>query len=136
MIKVLYGNKGLGKTKILVDTVNELAKQSSGDIVFIDDSNELMYGLDHKIRFINVTEFPVEGSSGFIGFISGIISEDYDIDSIFIDRLTYIVKQQASELDKFFAGLKNLSEKYNINFYLSVNGDSETIPEFLKEFGA
>ena len=136
MIKVIYGTKGMGKTKTLVDTANSLIAKSSGDIVFIDDSSQLMYDLKHEVRFINVAEFPVVGASGFLGFICGIISENYDIDSMLIDGVNYIVKENIASLSEFFSGLKQLAEKYDIDFYVSANGDPENVPEFIKEFMA
>lgn len=134
MIRVFYGEKGMGKTKILVDSANFLAVEGRGDVVFIDDSNQLMYDLKHEVRFINVAEFPVDGASAFLGFICGIISEDYDINGIFVDGLTYIVKQDISTMEGFFAKLKDISTKYNIEFYISINGRTSDAPEFVKEF--
>lgn len=134
MIRVIYGEKGMGKTKVLINTANKLSSESKGDVVFIDDSNQLMYDLMHKIRFINVSDFPVQCQTGFLGFICGVVSQDYDIDGIFIDGLNYIVKQKASELQPFFDKLKPLSEKYNVNFYITINGNMEEQPAYLKEF--
>ncbi len=134
MIRIIYGEKGMGKTKILINTANNLAGQSKGDVVFIDDSNQLIYDLKHDIRFINVSDFPSMGQDGFIGFICGMVSQDYDIEGIFIDGLNYILKQNASEFGKFFGILKPFSEKHGIDFYITINGKNEDIPEFIKEF--
>ncbi len=134
MVKVVFGKKGMGKTKYLIEEANIQALESTGDIVFIDSSDQLMYDLKHKIRFINVSEFPLVGSNGFIGFLCGIISENYDINAIFIDGLTRIIKQEAEEMENFFKEINQLSEKHGIKFYISVSGDSENIPDFIKEF--
>ena len=109
MVKVIFGKKGMGKTKILIEEANKLAVESAGDIVFIDDSNQRMYDLKHKVRFINVSEFPIVGAEGFLGFVCGMISQDYDIDAIFIDGLTYIVKQKIETLDSFFEKINQQS---------------------------
>lgn len=134
MIKVIYGEKGMGKTKILVDTANKLASEGSGDVVFIDDSNQLMYDLKHEIRFINVSEYPVNCPTGFFGFLCGIAAQDYDIEGIFIDGLNYIVKKKASELKEFFDHIRILSDKAGINFYMTINGTNEQIPDFIAEY--
>lgn len=134
MITVYYGKKGLGKTKTLIEQANRMAGESKGDVVFIDDSNQLLYTLKHKIRFINVSDFPVKGHVAFAGFICGMIAEDYDIDGIFIDGLTYIVKDKIENLAAFFETLKYLAEKYSTKFFISMNGDSESVPEFLKAY--
>lgn len=134
MIKVIFGKKGMGKTKILVDKANSLAVDGKGSVVFIDDSNQLMYDLKHEVRFINVADFPVSGASGFMGFLCGIISQNYDIDGMLIDGLTYIVKQEIGTLESFFKDLSLVSEKFNVDFYMSINGDPEQMPVFMKEY--
>jgi hypothetical protein len=134
MIKVIYGEKGMGKTKILIDTANKLASDSKGDVVFIDEGSQLMYDLKHEIRFINVSDFPVHDQNGFFGFVCGIVSQDYDIEGIFIDGLNYITKQKAVDLPEFFKNLKTVSEKFNINFFITINGNNQDIPDFIREF--
>lgn len=134
MIRVIYGEKGMGKTKILVDTANNMALEGNGDVVFIDDSNQLMYDLKSSIRFINVSDFPIKGQAGVLGFLCGIVSQNYDTEAIFIDGLNYIVKQKAAELNELFDSLKAVSEKYRIDFYITMNVKADEVPEFLKEF--
>ncbi len=134
MIKVLYGKKGTGKTRELVATANGLIDNSKGDIVFIDSTNKLMHDLKRPIRFVNISEFTVNDVSALTGFICGIISANYDVQAIFIDELTYIVKQQARMLEKFFNSLKDISQRFGVDFYVSVNGDPEAIPDYLREF--
>jgi hypothetical protein len=134
MIKVIYGRKGTGKTKMLVDTANRLTGEGTGEVVFIDDDKELMYDLNHKIRFINVAEFPVACPSSFIGFICGIISEDFDINSILVDGLTYIVKEDADSLEGFFKSIDEISKKFEVDFYISLNGNEQEVPEYMQSY--
>jgi DNA replication protein DnaC len=134
MIKVIYGPKGLGKTKILIDTANKLAGETKGGVVFIDDSTQLMYDLRHEVRFVNVADFPFLGQDGFFGFLCGIISQNYDVDGICIDGLNYITKQRADELESFFTKLKTVYANTKIDFYITINGQSNDLPEFLKQY--
>lgn len=134
MIKVIYGKKGMGKTKMLIDSANKLASEGSGAVVFIDYSNQLMYDLKHNIRFINVSEFPVDCSKALLGFLCGLVAGNYDIDGVFIDGLTYIIKENADGLEEFFTALSEIAKKYNVKCYMSVNGDEGAAPEYLKEF--
>ena len=136
MIKVIYGEKGMGKTKILIDIANKIAQEAKGDVVFIDDSTQLMYDLKHKVRFVNVSEFPPMGSEGFFGFICGILSQNYDIEGVFIDGLNYITKKKAADLELFFKNLQEIAEKENIDFYITINGVNEELPGFLKQYTA
>ena len=136
MIKVICGKKGVGKTRILVDAANNLASESSGDVVFIDGTGRSMYDLVHKVRFINISEFPVRLNKccSFLGFLCGMISEDYDIKGIFTDDFTGIVKDDTESLMSFFKGIEELSSKFSIEFYFSIEGDPESMPEFIKAF--
>ena len=134
MIKVFYGKKGTGKTKHMLESANTIVKDSDGVVVYIDDSNELMMKLSHKIRFINILDYPVYGSDAFLGFICGVVSQNYDIETIFIDGLTYIVHQDVDSLKKFFDGIVKISAEHNADFYISINGDEETMPSFIREF--
>ena len=134
MIKVIYGPKGMGKTKILIDTANKLVLEAKGHVVFIDDTTQLMYDLKHEIRFVNVSDFPFLGLEGFFGFICGILSQNYDIEGVFIDGLNYITKQKATDLEPYFKNLKDVSEKFKIDFFITINGATEEMPEFLKQY--
>ncbi len=134
MIKVFYGKKGTGKTKHMLDSANGLVAQSKGNVIYIDDSNELRLKLDHAIRFVNILDYPVKGADAFLGFVCGIASQNYDIETIFIDGLTYIVEQSADELSKFFDGVDKISKEQNVDFYMSINGDEANTPDFIKKY--
>lgn len=134
MVKVYYGKKGSGKTKTIIDEANKIASDGGGDVVFIDYSNQRMYDLKHDIRFVNVSDFPVRSNSCFIGFICGIVSEDYDVEAIFVDGLTHMLDDGIETLEGFFKTLEDLSAKFNIKFYLSVNGDNGEAPSYLGKY--
>ena len=77
MVQLIIGNKGDGKTKHLLDRVNSQIKTASGNIVYLDKSTKHMHELNNKVRLINVTDYPLKNSDEFIGFLCGIISQDY-----------------------------------------------------------
>jgi len=134
MIRVFYGEKGMGKTGKMIEMANEQAGNKRGDVVFIDYSNDLIYKLKHQIRFTNISDYPVAGSKALSAFICGIVSQNYDIEGIFIDGLTYIVKEEISTLEEFFSVIETLSKQYNINFIFSINGKRENMPGFLRPY--
>lgn len=134
MIKVVYGPKGMGKTKILIEEANKMISHTKGSAVFIDDSEQLIYNLKHQVRFVNVSEFPAMGSEGFLGFLCGILSQNYDIEGIFIDRLNFITKVNVPELETFFKNLSTIDEKNNIKFLITLHGDEADMPAFLKQY--
>ncbi len=135
MIQILIGEKGEGKTKRLIDMSNEAGKLSDGHIVFIDDDNRHMYDLHYNIRFVDTTGFRMEDQRIFFGFIGGILSQDGDIEKIYIDGLNNIVKYMTDDdLFAFINELEKLSEKANVDFIMTISRDKETIPEALKSY--
>ena len=132
MIKVFYGKKGTGKTKHMLENANEIVIEAKGNVVYIDDSNEQLMKLAREIRFVNVMDYPVRGTDAFLGFICGIASQNYDIETIFIDGLNYIVGDAG--LESFFKGLELFEKENNLNFFISINGDENSTPDFIKKF--
>lgn len=132
MIKVFYGKKGTGKTKHMLEAANGLVVDAKGSVVYIDDSNELLVKLARDIRFINVKDYPVDGSDAFLGFICGVASQNYDIETIFVDGLGYIVGTADDVLKNFFDGLEKITAGKQLDFYISING--ENAPEFIKKY--
>lgn len=132
MIKVVYGNKGIGKTKYLIASANTLLDDSMGDVVFINRDNSLVTDLKHEIRYVNISDFPIFTLDQLLAFISGLIAENYDITAIFVDGLAkYDTKQE--QYPDFFAKIKNIAEKFETRFIFSVSGDISNIPEYVNK---
>ncbi len=133
MIQIISGGKGKGKTKILLDKVNTEIKQSKGNIVYLDKNTKHMYELSNKVRLINVTDYCIDSAPGFVGFISGIISQDHDLEKVFLDSFLSIA---CVENDDYFAAIKKLeiiSSKFNVDFVISISRDKNELPEELQE---
>ena len=82
MVQLIVGNKGKGKTKLLLDKVNNDVKEAVGSVVYLDKSPKHMYELNNKVRLIDVSDYMIENTDGFLGFVSGIISQDHDLQQI------------------------------------------------------
>ena len=88
MLKLIVGVKGTGKTKLMVQTANEMVDTANGSIVFINKDSRLMYDLKHEIRVVCMEEYDqITNVDEYIGFIYGIVSSDHDIEAIFIDAI-------------------------------------------------
>ena len=134
MIQAIYGKKGSGKTKLLLDMANDALKVEHGDIVFIDDDKRYMYDLRHEVRFVDASEYGVKSADMFLGFISGMLAQNFDVTAIFIDAFMKLVNTDISTLGDFFAKLESLAEKRNLRFVISVSGDPDAMPEFMKKY--
>lgn len=129
MVQILAGEKGEGKTKRLIEMANEAIKASNGHVVYLDDDNRHIYDLHYDIRFVEVKEFPIVNYRELVGFIYGILSQDSDIEKIFIDGIYKIVaKLDNDDLIKLVAKLKEMSEKYHIDFIISANVNPAELP--------
>lgn len=135
MIKVLVGKKGTGKTKTLIENVNNYVNVASGDIVFIsNNTRKHMYDINHRVRMVDTSEFEINDYSEFYGFICGLISNNFDISNIFIDSVLKIVGYKTDGLQQFIAGVEKLSERFNISFFLTLSIDTLDTPEYLKKY--
>lgn len=129
MVQIIAGNKGKGKTKHLLDMANTGIKNASGSVVYLDKSSKHMYELSNKVRLINVAEYPITTSSGFIGFLCGIISQDHDIETMFLDSFLKLACLEGEDITETIDTLEKLSGKYNVDFVLSVSMDAAEMPE-------
>ena len=104
MVQLIVGNKGKGKTKHLLDQVNGQVQSASGNIVYLDKSTKHMYELNNKIRLIDVSSYLLSDSDEFVGFISGIISQDHDLEQVYVDNFLKIARleQEGSNIEQIF----------------------------------
>ena len=129
MVQIIAGEKGKGKTKILLDKVNSDVKTSKGTIVYLDKSNKHMYELNNKIRLINVNDYCIECASEFVGFICGIISQDHDLDKIYLDSFLKVACLNADDIERVIAKLDMISVKFNVDIIISLSANAETLSE-------
>ena len=130
MIEIICGVKGKGKTKELLGKVNAAIQTANGNVVYLDKSQKHMYELNNKVRLINVMDYPVANCDEFIGFICGIISQDNDLEEMYLDSfLTIADVNTEDEITKAIEKLDVISEKYIVKFVLSVSKDEEDLPE-------
>lgn len=136
MIHVFCDRKGTGKTKALIDMANEKVSYAMGNIVYIDDDNRPMFELNRKIRFVSTNDFTFRDYNSFYGFLCGILSEDYDIDNIFIDGLSNIVLGDIKDAVHLFYNLEKLAATRKVEFYINLNDEKKSVPDFIKRYVA
>ncbi len=132
MVSLIVGQKGKGKTKELLDRVNADVKNVSGNIVYLDKDTAHMYELNNKIRLINVSEFDISNSDQFYGFVAGIISQNHDIQEMFIDSYAKISQQVDKDITENVEKLAALSDKYKVDMVLSISIERSKFPAGLQ----
>ncbi len=133
MVQLIVGNKGKGKTKQLLDKVNSEVKNILGSIVYLDKSTKHMYELNNKVRLIDVSQYMIESSSEFLGFVCGIISQDHDLQQMYFDSFLKISKLEGQDITDVVAKLEKISEAFHVDFVLSVSMDESELQDTLKD---
>ena len=135
MVELLIGKKGTGKTKALIEKVNNALTVAKGNGVFIsNDTNRNIFDVKSKARMADTSEFEIKSYDEFLGFISGIISRDFDITNIFVDGIFKIVgSDNLDGFESFLNRLETMSQKFEITFVISVSIDAETAPDYIKK---
>ena len=135
MVELLIGKKGTGKTKALIEKVNNALTVAKGNVVFIsNDTNRNIIDVKSKARMADTSEFEIKSYDEFLGFISGIVSRDFDITNIFVDGFFKIVgSDNLDGFESFLNRLETMSQKFEITFVISVSIDAETAPDYIKK---
>ena len=133
MVELIVGKKGKGKTKVLLDRVNGAVKEANGSIVYLDKSTKHMYELNNKVRLIDVSSYPLKNADEFVGFICGIISQDRDLEQIYLDSFLKVSKLEDTDVTDTLDQLDKIGEKYGISIVVSISLDKEEIPEALQD---
>ena len=133
MVQIIAGEKGKGKTKYLLEKVNAAVAAANGNIVYLDKSRKHMYELNNKVRLVNATDYPLTNCDEFMGFICGIISQDNDLEELYLDSFLTIANVKDGGICYAIEKLDIISEKYNIKIVLSISKNEADLPECAKE---
>ena len=135
MIEFVYGAKGSGKTKKMIDMANAELETSKGQILFINDRDKYRVTVDTKIRFINSDDFGIKGEGELFGFICGVLGSNYDVDTVYIDNLLRILDADGPEdVEGLLKRLDVIQKKQDVKFVLSLSCDENEIPECIKNY--
>ncbi|MBQ7841341.1 MAG: twitching motility protein PilT [Lachnospiraceae bacterium] len=132
MVQLIVGEKGKGKTKYLLDKVNTEIKEVNGSIVYLDKSPKHMYELNNKVRLIVAPDYMVESSESFLGFVTGIISQDHDLEQMYFDSFLKIACLEGQDIAPVVEKLEKMSEKFGVDFVLSVSQNEAELADSLK----
>ena len=135
MIRVIMGKKGSGKTKQVIDMINNAVQTEHGNVVCIEKGEKLTFDIHYQIRLVEASDYDIADYTALKGFVSGLYAGNYDITHIFIDSLTKIVGADTDhETEKFLDWLNNLSEKHNIKFTITISDDETLASEGVKKY--
>ena len=130
MINLIYGPKGFGKTKIIMDDINDAAKKAKGNVVFITDISICSVSIDLNVRCVYTEEYGIKNVDELKGFIMGLVAGNSDIEYIFIDGILRIANCKLEELEDLFAAIRKLDVKLE----LTVSAEKAQLPKFMLEY--
>ena len=137
MIQLFFNQRGAGKSKNLVKLANEEIEKSRGSIVFIDNDNKRMLQLNKKVRLIPMDSYCIKSYDQFYGFLQGIISRDYDVESIYIDSIANILEDiELEDLENYLGKIELMSRELDVNVFVTIHGDVKVMPENIKKYVA
>lgn len=135
MVKILAGEKGEGKTKRMIDMANAAGKEAKGNIVFVDDDNSHMYDLHYSVRFVETPKFIMEDPQVFRGFVCGILSQNSDIETIYIDGLNHIMdKISDADFTAFIQELDKTSKEAEMDMVMIISRKTDALPAEVQQY--
>lgn len=135
MVKVIMGLSGSGKTKQLIDSINNAIANESGSMVCIEKGNKLTFDIDYRVRLIEASEYQMGSFTFLKGFISGLHAGNFDISHLFIDGLYKVAgSSDISEMEEFLNWCQEFGKINNMKFTLVVSDEPEKMPESIKKF--
>jgi hypothetical protein len=134
MLKIFAGLKGSGKTKHLIEMVNDAQKTTKGNVVCIEYGTKLIHEIDSKARLVNIATYGIDDWKKLYGFVCGVLASDYDLTDLFIDSALKICKNDLAGFEEFVKAASPLLDSQNVNFTMTVSIEIEKLPEALKQF--
>lgn len=133
MINLIIGKKGTGKTKILIDQINDAVKSTNGNIVCIEKGDNIRRSISFRVRWCDAESFSIEGYDAFYGFVAGMLAGNFDIKDVFVDGILKIGGRDYDAFGNLLAKLDKLTgDETNIVF--TVSADAEELPDSVKKF--
>ncbi len=132
MIKVICGKKGSGKTKQMIDMVNDVCAKTTGSVVCIEEGMQLTYDISYRCRLIDAKEYAINGYDAFYGFFAGVLAGNYDISDVFVDGILKIGNKDLAGLGCLFAKIEKLTKDVNVT--ITVSADEADLPEEVKKY--
>ena len=135
MIRVIMGKKGSGKTKQMIDMINNAVQTEHGNVVCIEKGNKLTFDIHYQIRLVESSQYDIADYTALKGFVSGLYAGNYDITRVFIDGLYKIIGgKDAAKAEEFLVALDAFSSKHSVNFTVSLSEEPESATEGMKRF--
>ena len=134
MIQVIMGLKGSGKTKKLIDSINEAVASAQGDVVCIEYGKKLTYDVNYRVRLVDSKEYGISNLDMLKGFLSGLHAGNFDITNVYIDNLYKTIGADRANGEAFILWAAAFAEANNMNITVTVSDDPAGASEEIKKY--
>ena len=134
MIQIIMGLKGSGKTKKLINAINETVASAHGDVVCIEYGKKLTYDVSYKVRLVDSKEYAISSPEMLKGFLSGLHAGNFDITHVFIDNLYKTIGNDKAEGEAFIKWCAQFAAANDMNITITVSDDPEAASEDIKQY--
>ena len=134
MIQVIMGLKGTGKTKKLLDSINQALGNASGDVVCIEYGKKLTYDVNYRVRLVDSQEYAINSSDMLTGFLSGLHAGNFDITNVYIDNLYKTIGTDRATGEAFVIWCAEFAKTNNMNITITISDDPALASDAIKEF--
>jgi len=134
MIQIIMGLKGSGKTKKLIDSVNQAAQSAQGSVVCIEYGSNLRYEIKSSVRLVDSKEYGITNPDMLKGLLSGLHAGNYDITNVYIDNLYKTIGTDRAAGEAFILWCAKFAEANQMNITITVSDDPALASEEVKKF--
>ena len=128
MVNLLTGQKGSGKTQLMIELANKKAKECDGNVIFIKNSHNDTISLSFDVRAVCMADYPsIRNIDDYTGFLYGMISANSDIQVVFIDAILKQTNIELENIPRFIDRLDNISKRHNVEFFVSISANKEDL---------
>ena len=128
------GLKGTGKTKKLLNSINEALASASGDVVCIEYGKKLTYDVNYRVRLVDSKEYAISNSDMLKGFLSGLHAGNFDITNVYIDNLYKTIGTDRAAGEEFVAWCAKFAEVNSMNITITISDDPELASDAVKQY--
>ena len=132
MIKLFIGGKGSGKTKTLIEMVNNAVTESKGNVICIEKGDKLIHDITYKARLIDTDAYTIVDADALYGFIAGILASNSDITDVFVDSALKIIGNDVVAFEVMLKKLEKITD--GVNLVMTSSIAVEDAPEAIKSY--
>ena len=133
MIRLIVGTKGSGKTKAMLDMINESVRTTKGSVVVVEKGMKLTYDIASAARLIDLDEYKIQGGEMLYGFVAGLMASNYDITDIYIDGILKVLDHDINRLGVVLDEMAAIAGD-SVRVTVTVSADEAMLPHNVKKY--